>query len=401
MEIIKKPGENLVFSVNGVAVVTIKDAAPGPNPNPQPTTGKIPHTVTADSVQFPGVGRAHKNRIIIDNDFATDSPEFPLLFLAADKGIINLAGMIMHSTLDPEWPFERTQMHWASTMAAAKGMKNIPAPVKGSTRELQRPSNGNVDSTTPENSAGADLIIREAKLSSPEKPLIVFMGGQSSTVASAYLKDKSIAPNMIVFHINGYWDGGKDGYNTADPWATQVIADKLKYICVNVKFPEARKYWYDNKNMGLNASLVGSLPNHPASNMLKKWFTDAFVREGLADSPAVLWYFNNKLWRDVARKKLNGSTTTGNDYDFLFITQHDWPAYGATLINTMKELLSDAPPVTGTPIGGITTGIEEAIRTAGEGRTVKVAPGLRFPLPPLNIKNITIDFGGRELISIN
>lgn len=309
-----------------------------PEPPPPSNSGKIDYAVS-NGVVIAGVNANAGNRIILDNDFATDSPEFPLMFLAADKGRVNLTGLIMHSTLDPAWNFERTQGHWATVMKQASGLKNIPTPVKGSSRELKKPSNGNIDSTVLESSPGADLIIQEAKLSTPEKPLVIFMGGQSSTVANAYLKDNTIADRVVLFHINGYWNGGTDGYNTADEWATYILIKRMKYVCVNVKFPENRKYWYDGKNMGLSQTLINNIPAHQTKSMLDKWFKDAYAREGLADSPAVLWYFNNKLWKNVVRKKENGQITTGNDYDFLFVTEHDWPGYGATLINTMKELL--------------------------------------------------------------
>lgn len=405
MEIQKKIGEDLVFSLNGQPLVTIKDA-PQEEPDPKPETGKIAYSVTSSGVSFAGVGLSSKNLVIMDNDFATDSPEFPLLFLAADKGQINLAGCIMHSTHDPNWNFERTQGHWSNVMNQVKSLKNIPQPVKGSAKKLTRPSNGSIDSTQFEQSAGVDLIISTAKKCTPEKPLVIFMGGQSSTVASAYLKDKSIVDRVMLFHVNGYWDGGVDGYNTADDWGTYILIKRMKYVCVNVKFPENRKYWYDGKDLGINQSLINSIPAHATKTMLHNWFNDAYTREGLADSPAVLWYFNPKVWTSVQRKNENGSVVTGNDYDFLFIDGHNWPLYGSTLINEFKELLSNEPPVVtdpGTsdpgpvippPIGGLTSGFEEAIRTAGEGRTVVIAPGQKFSLPPMDIKNLTIDANG-------
>lgn len=410
MEIIKKKGEDLTFSVNGITLITIKDETSEPQ---QPATGKIAYAVKDNQVDFIGVGM--DNPIIIDNDFATDSPEFPLLFLAADKGKINLVGNIMHSTLDPAWPFDRTAGHWANTMAAAKGLKNIPAPVKGSARSLNKPASGRIEDTQFEQSMGVDLIISQAKKATPEKPLVIFMGGQASTVASAYLKDKSISDRVILFHVNGFYNGGDDidkvhhGYNTTDAWGTYILAKRMKYVCVNVKFPENRKYWYDGKNLGLTKTMIDGLPASSATTMLQKWFTDAFTREGMADSPAPLWLFDKKVWRNVQRKKVDGSTTTGDEYDFLFVNDHNWPAYGPALINAMKSLLggtTEKPeepekPGTGTPIGGISSGFEEAIRTAAAGKTVVFNKGnYTMPYLPKLPVGVSVDFGG-STINVN
>lgn len=385
-EFFKKPGEDLPIEFYGVQIAVVKDA-----PTIPIHSNKLTYSIDANGLHFPGVDGS--NPVIIDNDFATDSPEFPLLFLGADKGKVNLVANIMHATLDtdPRWNFETTQKHWASVMTQATGLKNIPAPVKGSTRKLVKPSDGNIDSTVFEQSLGADVIITKAHQASVDKPLVIFMGGQTPTVASAYLKDKSIADKIILFHINGYWDGGTDGYNTADPWATYILIKRMKYVCVNVKFPDGGKYWYTGKNVGLTQTLIDSIPDSVATRMLEKWYADAYTRESMADSPAVLWFFNNKLWKNAVRKREDGTISTGNDYDFIFITEHDWTQYGPTLVDKMKEFIGN---VITPPVGGISSGFEEAIRTAAPGKTVVFNKG-DYILPRIAVNpGVSIDFGG-------
>lgn len=413
MEFQKKPGEDLVFSLNGTPVVTIKDSPsqpPPPDPDPNPVTdAKVEASIVSGKVQIKGIDGT--NPYFISNDFAADTPELFLLLLQQDKGKGNLKGIEIHNTLDKDWPFERTQGHWSNLAHEGRSLKNYPFPVKGSTRALVRPSNGNLLSTSPEVTDGATKLRDEARKCTAAKPLVVFMGGQTSTVASAFLMDKTIADKMVCLHINGFYDNKKiaHGYNTTDVVASEICARYLKYVVINVKFPENRKYWYDGKNLGLSLAQINALPAHVTKTMLVNWYNKSFKTEGMADAPGFLWFHNNGLWKNFVKKRVDGSITTGNDYDFIFITDHDWTGYGATLINEFKKLLSDVPPVVvppddekppqdpPPPTGGLTTGFEEAIRTAGEGRTIVIAPGQRFDLPAMDVKNLIVEGNGSTI----
>ena len=97
--------------------------------------------------------------------------------------------------------------------AKESGLTNIPEPVIGSKVTIRKPASGNADETQFERSTGSALIISEAKKATPEKPLLVFVGGSCTTIASAWLTDRTITDRMIVFQI----DGG--AYNGSDQWA--------------------------------------------------------------------------------------------------------------------------------------------------------------------------------------
>ena len=80
-------------------------------------------------------------------------------------------------------------------------LKNIPVPVKGSEVALEKPANGIIEDTKFEASVGSDLIIAEAHKASPDKPLCIFVGGNVTSIANAYLKDKSIADRVVVLSL--------------------------------------------------------------------------------------------------------------------------------------------------------------------------------------------------------
>ena len=81
------------------------------------------------------------------------------------------------------------------------------------------------DAMTPRENAGVDLLLRVSRDFSQSRRLIVFTIGASTDVASAILKDPSIA-NRITVVAMGFidWPGGGGCFNVKnDPFAWQVI----------------------------------------------------------------------------------------------------------------------------------------------------------------------------------
>ena len=92
--------------------------------------------------------------------------------------------------------------------------------VAGSPEPLQ-------DAKIPRENAGVDLLLRLSAEFSESRRLIVFVIGAGTDVASAILKDPSIA-NRITVVAMGFidWPGGGDFFNVKnDPLAWQVILD--------------------------------------------------------------------------------------------------------------------------------------------------------------------------------
>jgi hypothetical protein len=73
-------------------------------------------------------------------------------------------------------------------------------------------------------SAGSDLIVREANRATPERPLLVVIGGGLTTLADAYLADPSITKRVVVSALAGLSvESLDDGNGGSDRWATQII----------------------------------------------------------------------------------------------------------------------------------------------------------------------------------
>ena len=105
----------------------------------------------------------------------------------------------------------------------ASGLCNVPEPIVGAEEAIRKPASGKVEDTKFTRSAGSDLIVSEARKATLGKPLLVFVGGSCTTVASAYLTDRSIVDRMIVFQI----DGG--GYNGSDGWAWEIAKTHCRF----------------------------------------------------------------------------------------------------------------------------------------------------------------------------
>jgi hypothetical protein len=96
-------------------------------------------------------------------------------------------------------------------IARRSGIRNIPAPIPGCDRAFERLVSGKIEGTKIIRSKGSDLIVAEAKKTSSEKPLLLFVGGPLNTVANAYLNDTSIAARIVVFMTD------LRGYNGREP----------------------------------------------------------------------------------------------------------------------------------------------------------------------------------------
>jgi len=186
------------------------------------------HTIEDGGVRLRGV--APDNPIIYDNDFWTDVPDAAYLWAKASLGEARLvANVITRCTYGWEKKYAHTLEQSVAEakkllqLAKESGLRNIPEPVVGSTVALRKPSSGRVEDTEFERTAGSARIIAEAQKAPPEKPLLIYVGGSCTTVASAYLAEPSIKDRVIVFQI----DGG--GYNGSDQWAWEIAMKRLPF----------------------------------------------------------------------------------------------------------------------------------------------------------------------------
>jgi len=276
------------------------------------------------------------NPVIYDNDLVIDTPDVFFIWLKANKDEVNLVGNI--STRDmyglPDYKYEHDFLfsQWTDLYdrALKSQLKNIPAPVKGADMTLVKPANGIIEDTKYKSSVGSDLIIAQAHKASPEKPLCIFAGGNVTTIANAYLKDKSIADKIVVFHVDGY-KFNEGTYNTMDSWSTYVVMKRFRYISWSGDLYS----WY-HKVRPLNVDLTG-MPVNPFTEVIKYWYGAAYAEwKDVGDAPPILYFFDHSLWKNVVFKNEDRDGSP-NSYDFLLVSENDWPGYGRNLSDVIRN----------------------------------------------------------------
>jgi hypothetical protein len=178
------------------------------------------------------------NPVIYDNDVFDDIIDYDYLLCKASLGQVKLVGII-GTPVRPdgvcienwwrgsEGPF----LKYEAARESGLRMDRIPRPLKGATSMLERPADGVIEHTKFESNDGSNLIVREAMKATPEKPLLLYIGGQSPTVATAYLKDNRIAERVMVFYTDG------SAYNSGhNKWSAYIVFKRLPSVNIGKSF---------------------------------------------------------------------------------------------------------------------------------------------------------------------
>jgi hypothetical protein len=219
-----------------------------------------------------------RNTIVIVNDGYQDNWQGEYALLFANSGV-RLAGIIVKdSTLWPQ--LSDNLAGWQSMVAAAKasGMANAPDPIASTGAPLVRPADGTIESTQPNDSDGAHLIIQASQeYSLPYRPLVVAFGTRLTDVADAYLLDPTVPSRVVVVASlgSGASDGGTMGFPNGDldPWADWIVAQKFRYV-------QASAYYDDSAD--LPSSRMSELPN----NAFGTWMS---AKQSYIMSQVMLW----------------------------------------------------------------------------------------------------------------
>ena len=221
------------------------------------------HTVEGGRIRIEGVGPG--NPILYDNDFWTDVPDAAYLWAKASLGEAKLVGNVVTRCTfgwEEKYAHELKQQtdEAAKLLRLAKesGLKGIPEPVVGSTVAMRKPKSGKEADTEYERTVGSALIVAEAKKASREEPLLVFVGGSCTTIASAFLTDPGIADRVVVFQV----DGG--GYNGSDGWAWEITQRHFRFV------NWARGYFWD-KVGEWKPERFDELPKNPLGDFLREY----------------------------------------------------------------------------------------------------------------------------------
>ncbi len=200
--------------------------------NPQPTLGDwgfdrpgYPPGLYLQGVTVPA-GVKVTNPVIYDNDVLDDVFDDELAMVMASEGEMNLAGVIVTPVLTDGWGFSKPEWietaHAARRLAGQSGLRmdRIPAITVGTEAQSEKAAEG-------KDSAGARLYIRlihEQFARDPQRPLLVNIGGQGATLASAYTLDPTIADRCIVYYTD------LRVYNGHYRWASELIAKHFRVV---------------------------------------------------------------------------------------------------------------------------------------------------------------------------
>jgi hypothetical protein len=176
--------------------------------------------------------------VLYDNDEATDVYTDELLMAYASVGEIQLKGFITSSSVKPynrfvsETDFCRMVCGRLEGMELAlkSGFANVPEHYLGTRTHLKRPVSERIEDTIPLDSEGSRKIIEIAREASPEKPLVIVMGGPLTAAADAYLLDNTIADRVVVTWLGGTLESMGDYNGWADEWAAYIVLEKLRLV---------------------------------------------------------------------------------------------------------------------------------------------------------------------------
>ncbi len=171
-------------------------------------------------------GQKVKNPVIYDNDVYDDVFEDEWMYAMASLGRMEIAGLIVTPVLTDFWTFSHPD--WVKTaydsretaLAAGIDPDCLPPITVGTEAESEAAGERRM-------SAGAELyvkLINEHHAKHPDRPMIVNIGGQGATLASAFCIDPSIADKCIVYYTD------LRVYNGHYQWASKIIAANFRVV---------------------------------------------------------------------------------------------------------------------------------------------------------------------------
>lgn len=171
-------------------------------------------------------GAPIENPVIYDNDVYDDVFDDEWVMARASVGRLNLVGLIVTPVLTDGWGFSKPDWIKTATEARDRAIKSgmrmdrIPPITIGTEAESEKAGE-------KKSSAGARLyvkLINQQFEKDPTQPLIVNIGGQGATLASAWCIDPSIADKCVVYYTD------LRVYNGHYQWASELVAKNFRVI---------------------------------------------------------------------------------------------------------------------------------------------------------------------------
>jgi hypothetical protein len=283
-----------------------------------------------DSIGLRIEGLDSTNPVIFDNELWDKGVENEYIWAKASAGSLDLRGNIAtkefqgaQSDIDDQLAAGNRQLR----SAKLAGFTGIPAVVRGAVAKLSLPASGRIEDIAASPSAGSDLIVAEARKATPEKPLLVVVGGPLTTVAQAYLTDPSIAPRMVVAGVFSF------NLQSSDSVANYLVAKKCRFV------QWGRTYiWVGQRDSA-------RLQEIPPSRMGER--TRAYLattpKLSLGDIAPVAYLFDRRLWKTAQMVQVSSTlevqTASDITFDFLDIplAANEWTRYENAFYAALAE----------------------------------------------------------------
>ena len=270
-----------------------------------------------------------------DNDFSNDYMDWYLMAVASADGVV-LRGITTTSSETPYFDELLAARSRVVSDGLAGGFHNVPDPLPGADRALIPPASRSIEDTEPIVSAGTVALIAAAHRAYAEtgKPLVVCVGGPLTSVASAFLRDPTIADKMIVAFVDNY-DSYLGGYNgQADPWAAYIALERLQLVYfpifpddVLAPIPRLAKEWIQNV-----------LPPSPARDHMFAMELDVVNEsDGDADGMSAVSLVVPHYAREVRRVSFGGWHDVGASHPVPMLRADD---NGTALMVTRSDALT-------------------------------------------------------------
>jgi hypothetical protein len=221
--------------------------------------------------------------------------------------------------------------------ARSSGLKNLPSITPSTGKALTRPPDNLIDSTKPNDSDGAQLIVSVSRdLSQPFRPLVVVSGTSLTELADAYLLDPTVTERVIVVAALGSYKAPNGDLGTPngdrDPWATWIVSQRYRFIQVGT---------YYDQSTDVTAAQVSSLPPNQLGTFMARKQPKILPELSACDQVALLSVALRgfvdtavKVSPDVSAgfDETNGTTLVPDEKgDDLVVTKIEGPLAGAQL----------------------------------------------------------------------
>ena len=274
-----------------------------------PALGACRGSLDAGSDRPPteGLPVSADNPVILTNDGPLDNWHGEYAVLLAHTGGPALAGIVV-STGGQWFDLDFNFNGWQElvTQARASGLNDVPDPIRSPSSPLVKPADGNIDSTVPNDSAGARFIVETSSmLSRPERPVVVATGGRLTDVADAYLLDPTVTERVIVVSSLGSASSGPE--RTArmgvpngemDLWADAIVVHRFRYVQVSA---------YYDQVADVAAERTDELPDNPLGERMRAKQPEILGTPVASDQVSVIALGIPEFTRTVIRVSPAGS----------------------------------------------------------------------------------------------